>query len=50
MGVGVGVGVIRLEVDTKVELEIKYAAIFSYFFIYVMNTMEILYKSLFYDV
>ena len=40
-----------LEVDTKVILEIKYAVIFSsYFLIYVKNTMEIFYKSLLYGV
>ena len=38
-----------LEVDTKVGLEIKYVVIFSlYFLIYVKNTMEIFYKSIFF--
>ena len=40
-----------LEVDTNVGLEIKYAVIFSsHILVYVKNAMEILYKSLFYDV
>ena len=38
-----------LEVDTKIRLEIKYVVVSSsYFLIYVKNTMEIFYKSLFY--
>ena len=46
-----GVFIRTLEVDTKVGLEIKYALFFSsYFLIYVKNTMEIFYISLFYDV
>ena len=40
-----------LEVDTKIRLEIKYVVVSSsYFLIYVKNTMEIFYKSLFYVV
>ena len=40
-----------LQVDTKVELEIKYAVIFSsYIFIYVKNTMEIFNIFLFYAI
>ena len=39
-----------VEVGKNVRLEIKYAVIFSYFFIYVKNLMESCYKSLFYDV
>ena len=44
-----GVFIRVIEVDTKVRLEIKYAVIFSsYFLICVKNTMEIFYKFLFY--
>ena len=40
-----------LDVDTKVGLEIKYAVMFlSYFLIYIKNTRDIFYTSLFYDV
>ena len=40
-----------LEVDMKVGLEVKYAVIFSsYFLIYVKNAMENFYKSFFNDV
>ena len=39
-----------LEVETKVVPEIRYAVIFSSYFLIYVNTTEIFYKSYFYDV